>query len=166
MLLNLAPECPQTSSLYNCVAVVEPHCINQIIKLMCFQSQQCRVWWLPSGCVGHTCANLFRPAASVFGEQGAQYFRIVKCNARRSACLKDPVMRCWRAHQMVDFALDSDPPQLYGRSCGGGFWGRVLHQAIHAARPKGPAYWCSPAQWTTLKGWGGRQQLYVQGFCV
>ena len=35
-----------------------------------------------------------------------------------------------------------------------GFWGRVLHQAIHAGRPKGPAYWCSLAQWTTLKGWG------------
>ena len=56
---------------------------------------------------------------------------------------------------MVDFALDSDPPQLHCRSCGGGFWGWGLHQAIHAGRPKGPAYWCSPAQWTTLKGWGG-----------
>ena len=72
------------------------------------------------------------------------------------------------SHQIVDFALDSDPsdpPPATLLVVWRGLLG--LHQAIHAGRPKGPAYWCSPAQWTTLKGWeGGRQQLYVQGFCV
>ena len=59
------------------------------------------------------------------------------------------------SHQMVDFALDSDPsdpPPATLLVVWRGLLG--LHQAIHAGRPKGPAYWCSPAQWTTLKGWG------------
>ena len=69
------------------------------------------------------------------------------------------------SHRMEDFALDSDPPPATLLVVWRGLLG--LHQAIHAGRPKGPAYWCSLAQWTTLKGWeGGRQQLYVQGFCV
>ena len=98
--------------------------------------------------MGHTCANL---AASVFEEQRTQYFRIVKC----SACLKDPVMRCWRAHQMVDFALDSDPPQLHSRSCGG-FLGPGSTPSHSRGQAKGSRVLVLPGTMDHIKGLGGK----------
>ena len=104
--------------------------------------------------MGHTCANL-AVAASVFEEQRTQYFRIVKCNAQRSACLKDPVMRCWRAHQMVDFALDSDPPQLHSRSCGG-FLGPGSTPSHSRGQAKGSRVLVLPGTMDHIKGLGGK----------
>ena len=71
------------------------------------------------------------------------------------------------SHQIVDFALDSDPsdpPPSYAVGCVEGAFGSTPSHSRGQA--KGSRVLVLPGTMDHIKGLGGRQQLYVQGFCV